>query len=87
MTKQETYPDGTPLVPGDSLEDNPQGGWPEVTDADIRALLTEASEARDWQQVILCRIALGRDPEPQDAEERLFAWGFRGTSPVRSASG
>ena len=26
MTSQ-TYPDGTPLAPGDSLEDNPQGGW------------------------------------------------------------
>lgn len=24
----DTYPDGTPLAPGDSLEDNPQGGYP-----------------------------------------------------------
>lgn len=24
---EEAYPDGTPLAPGDSLADNPQGGW------------------------------------------------------------
>jgi hypothetical protein len=48
----------------------------EVTDTDIRALLTEAGEAGDWKQVILCRIALGRDPEPQDAEERQYAYGW-----------
>lgn len=23
-----TYPDGSPVFAGDSLDDNPQGGWP-----------------------------------------------------------
>ena len=58
MTKQETYPDGTPLFEGDSLEDNPQGGW--VIEDDIcsdPALNRIAEELQCWSTDLLITMA------------------------------
>jgi len=46
MTSQ-IYPDGTPLAPGDSLEDNPQGGW--EWDLETPCLLVRRSDTGTYE--------------------------------------